>query len=263
MMYRLVLALVVVVANIVLYSPAYAAACESRSGKSPLERQLVSIQRLEQKRQCATKSAGGFFNPCRQLANRRVAVMRKLARFGDNPACTRPVAMMRVERQTVKSAKLKRPRPSALASAAALYCVRPADGYFFPAPNSQFQKVEDIPHAVDRCRFICNDPTIELYQLASFDLETEDMVSADGKTYYRDLPSAFRYRDNAEFTACNHERYHKRVAELRARTETPTDLAHAVVPITTYQPDQQAAGETDILASPGSISYEQTSSVQP
>jgi len=256
----LVLILIVFGANLWLAPSAYA--CQSRSDKS-LERQLASIQRLEQKRQCTSKSARGLFNPCRQLANKRAAVMWKLANLGDNQRCSRPAAI-RVEHQTAKSAKAKRPRLSALARAAAIYCVRPSDGYFFPAPNSQFQKVEDIPNVLDQCRFICNDPTMELYQLASFELETENMVSADGKSYYRDLAGAFRYRSDAEFTACNHKRYHDRVAELRARSATPTDLANAIIPTPTYRPDHNAAGEMrapPALGPPVGVSYEQTASV--
>jgi hypothetical protein len=257
----LFLLLVIVVADFGLIRLA-AASCQSPGNRLPLERQLASIQRLEQKRQCASKSARGLFNPCRQLANKRAAVKRKLASSRDNQACSRPVANKRVERQPTRSAKARRPWPSALASAAALYCVRPSDGYFFPAPNSQFQKVQDIPNVVDQCRFICNDHSMELYHLASFELETENMVSADGRTYYRDLTGAFSYRSNADFTACNHKRYHERVAELRARKATPTDLANATIPIPTYRPDHQAPASAPAeLATPSSVSYEQTSSV--
>ncbi|MES0073516.1 DUF2865 domain-containing protein [Mesorhizobium sp. M0058] len=48
-------------------------------------------------------------------------------------------------------------------------------------------------------------------------LETEEMVALDTRTSYKDLPTAFKYRNDANFRACDLKRYHQRVAELRAR----------------------------------------------
>ena len=63
------------------------------------------------------------------------------------------------------------------------------------------------------------------------------MVALDTRKSYTELPSAFRYRDDANFKACDVKRYYQRVAELRARTVTPTNMSNAIIPLPQPKPD--------------------------
>lgn len=128
------------------------------------------------------------------------------------------------------------------------FCVRPSDGYFFPAPNSQFANHREEENALDQCRYICDDATVGLYVLNDTNLETENMISVEGAKPYKDLPGAFRYRDEPNFKACNLQRYYQRVDELRARTVTPSNMANAIIPLPTPSPvdsDTVASTSTD------------------
>jgi len=118
-----------------------------------------------------------------------------------------------------------------------LFCVRLSDGYFFPAPKSQFAGSDDVKDMADQCRYICDDPAVDLYTLSDASLETEKMVALDTRKPYTELPSAFRYRDDANFKACDVKRYYQRVTELRARTVTPTNMTNAIIPLPQPKPD--------------------------
>ncbi|WP_292645774.1 DUF2865 domain-containing protein [Mesorhizobium sp.] len=124
-----------------------------------------------------------------------------------------------------------------------LFCVRLSDGYFFPAPKSQFAKRDDLKETVDQCRYICDDPGVDLYTLEDASLETEAMVALETRKLYTELATAFRYRDDANFKACSVKRYSRRVAELRARTVTPANMANAIIPLPTTKPDLGAVAE--------------------
>ena len=72
-----------------------------------------------------------------------------------------------------------------------LFCVRRSDGYFFPAPNSQFVGTSETENTLDRCRYVCGTEDIDVYKLDDMALETEEMVAVEGGASYGDLPSAF------------------------------------------------------------------------
>lgn len=132
------------------------------------------------------------------------------------------------------------------------FCVRPSDGYFFPAPNSQFANHRDEENTVDQCRYICDDATVGLYVLNDANLETENMISVEGEKPYKDLPTAFRYRDEPDFKACNLQRYYRRVDELRARTVTPSNMANAIIPLPTPSPvDNDTVASTSMDTTQG------------
>ncbi|MER9663984.1 DUF2865 domain-containing protein [Mesorhizobium sp. M0159] len=118
-----------------------------------------------------------------------------------------------------------------------LFCVRLSDGYFFPAPKSQFAKSDDLKETVDQCRYICDDAGVDLYTLSDATRETEEMVGLESGKPYVELPAAFRYRDDSNFKACDVKRYYRRVAELRARTVTPANMTNAIIPLPTSKPD--------------------------
>jgi hypothetical protein len=63
------------------------------------------------------------------------------------------------------------------------------------------------------------------------------MVALDTRKPYTELPAAFKYRDDANFKACDVRRYYQRVTELRARTVTPANMSNAIIPLPTAKPD--------------------------
>ena len=207
-----------------------------------LRRQLAAIQGLERQRRCTAQSAtGGFFNACADLARNRTEVLRQIA-----AGSGRDVSGLQARLAALGcGAKDQRPVSKTQSTAGGaiyagnsmLFCVRLSDGYFFPAPKSQFAGSDDVKDMADQCRYICDDPAVDLYTLSDASLETEKMVALDTRKPYTELPSAFRYRDDANFKTCDVKRYYQRVAELRARTVTPTNMSNAIIPLPQRKPD--------------------------
>lgn len=215
-----------------------------------LTRQLNAIGALQRQRNCSVWGSG-LFSACRDLASRRADAQRQLqsaARATGNagviPARLDDLGCGSSRRASRRSEDQTESRAGIFASSARLFCVRPSDGYFFPAPHSQFAARQDLKTTLDMCRFICEDASIDVYSLGDFGLETEEMASVDTRKKYLDLPTAFAYRENAEFKACDLQRYYRRVNEARARTVTPKDLSNANIPAPTPRPDFAPSGET-------------------
>jgi hypothetical protein len=171
-----------------------------------LSKQLAALQALQRKRGCASRSGGGgFFNACRDLANRKAEVQRRLAKSpGGSAAAVRArlaalgcTSDRRREKRVERVARRVAPSGPSFAANEILFCVRLIDGYFFPVPASQFVDPGDYKETVDQCRFICQGSETAVYRLEDPSLETEEMVSVENGTPYRDLPSAFAYRDSA------------------------------------------------------------------
>lgn len=227
--------------------------------QAQLRRQLVAIQALEQRRQCRGKSSGGFFDPCGDLARMRADVLRQMAAASGGRDTSvlqaRYLALGCVpERRERQAAGDAASGPMSIGSASMLYCVRPSDGYFFPAPKSQFARDAELKETADQCRFICDDPDMAVYALTDPRLETEEMISVAERKPYKDLPTAFRYRDAEAFRSCDLRRYYSRVSEMRARTVTPGNMENALIPLPTERPEQQmtslpAAGPINVSAS--------------
>ncbi|WEX08231.1 DUF2865 domain-containing protein [Chelativorans sp. AA-79] len=136
-----------------------------------------------------------------------------------------------------RTASKKPPRaPSKSRKSALLYCVRLTDGYYFPAPNSQFVGVDHADNTLDRCRFICEDADMGVYVLNNASLETHEMVSAANGEPYQELSAAFRYRGVQSFQGCNFARYHERSRLLRAREATVSSMMNVVIPIPARPP---------------------------
>ena len=207
-----------------------------------LRRQLAAIQGIERQRRCgASSSGGGFFNACADLAKSRSEVQRRIAGIGNAPG--RDVSGLQARFVALGCAPAAKPQrqqdraASTLGGNAMLFCVRLSDGYFFPAPKSQFAKGNDLKAMADQCRYICDDANVDLYTLDDPSVETDQMVALETRKPYTELPTAFRYRDDASFKACDVRRYSERVAELRARTVTPANMANAIIPLPTGKPD--------------------------
>ncbi|MER9239481.1 DUF2865 domain-containing protein [Mesorhizobium sp. M0633] len=221
-------------------------------GTSPelaqLRRQLAAIQKLERQRRCTARTAGFFFNPCADLVSSKAEVQRQIARLSNSSRDTsglkaRFVALGCAAPAAKKQPAQQRTAPKAQSAGTTiggnrmLFCVRLSDGYFFPAPKSQFAKGDDLKETVDQCRYICDDAGVDLYTLSDATRETEEMVALESGKPYVELPAAFRYRDDANFKACDVKRYYRRVAELRARTVTPANMTNAIIPLPTAKPD--------------------------
>jgi len=218
---------------------------------SGLRRQLSAIRALERQRRCSSTGQGGLFNACRDLASKRANVEKQIARFsgtsGGRAEAIR--AQMRsmgcFQRKPGREAAKARQAtahsaPSHSSMPTMLYCVRPSDGYYFPAPNSQFVGTDQVENTLDRCRFICESPEMEVYVLNDSSLETQDMISMTTGKPYKDLPTAFDYRDADSFKACNFARYYERARLLRARAATVASMKDVVIPLPTQRPSLAA-----------------------
>ena len=250
----MMIALVTVVSSALGTASSYADSCSAIRGQllsggrgggtSPelaqLRRQLAAIQGLERRRRCTAQSAmGGFFNACADLAKSRTQVQRQIAGAAISGRDTSGLQARLVALGCAPAARQQKQRPAGamIGSNPMLFCVRQSDGYFFPAPKSQFVQGDDVKEMVDQCRYICDDAGVDLYTLSDPSLETEEMVALDTRKPYRDLPAAFKYRDDAAFRACDVKRYSRRVAELRARTVTPANMSNAIIPLPSAKPD--------------------------
>ncbi|TPJ65199.1 DUF2865 domain-containing protein [Mesorhizobium sp. B2-7-1] len=250
----------VVMAILAITQVSYADSCSAlrsqmlsggRDAASPelaqLRRQLAAIQGLERQRRCtASSAAGGFFNACADLIRNRTDVQRRIASIGSSGRDSAGLQARYValgcqaapkRQQAQQQASNTEASAPAYSGNAMLFCVRRSDGYFFPAPNSQFARAGDLNDTVDQCRYICDDADVDLYTLSDPSLETDQMVAVETRKPYTELPAAFRYRDAPEFKACDVKRYSQRVAELRARTVTPRNMENAIIPLPTTRPD--------------------------
>jgi hypothetical protein len=104
-------------------------------------------------------------------------------------------------------------------------CVRTCDGSFFPiAANAS---PLDFRAQAEQCQKMCPGTQTELYFHSMADQETADMISAETGKPYKDLPTAFAYRNastKAPGCACNMAAYHdemKKQETARPEAEKP------------------------------------------
>ena len=134
-----------------------------------LRRQLAAIQGLERQRRCTAQSAtGGFFNACADLAKSRTQVQRQIAGAAISGRDLSGLQARLVALGCAPAARQQKQRPAGamIGSNSMLFCVRLSDGYFFPAPKSQFVQGDDVKQMVDQCRYICDDAGVDLYTLS-------------------------------------------------------------------------------------------------
>lgn len=213
-----------------------------------LNKQLAAIRALERQRQCGGKAKGGFFNACSDIARRKDEVARKIQIAARSKSGSAAAIRARMEDLGCAVQMARKPDPSRSAAPQAasgwrngndtLFCVRLSDGYYFPAPNSQFVQAASYKLIQSQCQYICEDPQMAVYELTDLALETEEMVSVDSRRPYKELSTAFAYRNSAEFKTCDSQRYNLRVNEARASATTPTtvDAANVVLPLPVARP---------------------------
>jgi hypothetical protein len=221
-------------------TPSLANPCAELAGggsqAQALNRQLAALRALKARRGCTGRSSGGgFFDVCADITNREAAVRQQIARAGGANAARLAALGCRVtaERRHKRSDE---GRAGWFGKGAILFCVRLEDGYYFPAPGSQFSS-GDAKLVADQCRYICEGSEVAVYQLPSLGMEAEEMVSVATRRPYGELPKAFAYRDSANFRKCDYPRYVRRVEEARARTVTPKSMDNALIPLPTFRPD--------------------------
>lgn len=208
--------------------PAYAAGCSSpNAGEiASLQRQIAANRVFEAKHGC---TAGGGF-ACREIARRiSVATMKLASLQVAAPSCAAPaVAVRKAE-----------PRAARVAAQPALFptlpehmetrCVRLSDGYYFPTPNSGFSTAGDVAALAAQCRFICEDPAMDVYRVGA-DRDADTMISLTTGTTYADLPHAGAYRTAAVSKTCDMNRFYK--AALAGKHEPPSAVAENAEPAT-------------------------------
>ncbi|MFE0017759.1 DUF2865 domain-containing protein [Mesorhizobium sp. NPDC059054] len=239
----------------------------------PLMRQLSAIRRLEQQRRCSSDSMSGLFNACRDLANRKAGIQSQLSRLGSGSTGRLELLRARysslrcsTSRKVAVKENTSRPaqsttQPSRGSKKEMFFCVRQEDGYYFPASNSQFVGTDYASNMLDRCKYICGTQNIDLYVLDDPAKETEEMVSVSKGLPYKDLHSAFRYRDAAKFAACDFRDYHRRVALVRANAATTLATYKNVnMPVPGPRPEIAYAGEVTPAATVGMAQEDDMSS---
>lgn len=212
-------------------SPALAATCSDNSliaADIILKRQLTALKNMERGRKCTAENAqGGFFNACRDLAQRRGDIQKQLQKsaaalakcsgtsFTATPS--KPSGMSN-KGQLTKNTNLFGGQYS---GTPLLFCVRLSDGYYFPAPHSQYARSDKIKETLAQCRFICETPDVNLYVLSDPAAETADMVSVDKRESYVNLGSAYAYQASENFQKCNWAKYFSYIEQVRAGSAKP------------------------------------------
>lgn len=118
------------------------------------------------------------------------------------------------------------PYPNAAEGGLRTLCVRTCDGSFFPIASNASPL--DFRAQAEQCQKMCPGTETELYFHSMADQETADMVSAQTGKPYKDLPTAFAYRNSsakAPGCACNMAAYHqdmqKQEEAARPESEKP------------------------------------------
>ena len=180
-----------------------------------LKRQIAANRSFEEKHGCA---AGGGF-ACREIAGRIAAANVTLANLqGAAPMCA-PKAVS-VRKPEHRAARLATPQPK-LAARMETRCVRLSDGYYFPTPNSGFSTAGDVPALAAQCRFICDDPAMDVYRIGA-DRDADRMISLTTGAAYADLPHAGAYRMADASKTCDMSRFYK--AALAGKQDVPAEM---------------------------------------
>lgn len=208
-----------------------AANCAPRSARSPellrLERQIAANRAFEVKYSCAL--SGSF--ACREIAGRIAQATKRIQSLSSavpHQICERPVAAKRVERRRILASPLRRApvRERHIVQAGIeTRCVRLSDGYYFPTPNSGYNTPKDIEAIVAQCKFICDDPAMDVYRMTGTDRNADDMVSLVSGARYADLPKAGTYRSAAPLKTCDMNRFYRMVmASTPAKATKPVKI---------------------------------------
>ncbi len=228
----------------------------SRASASPeiarLQRQIAANRAFEVKYSCAAASTFA----CREIAGRIAQASARLASLSvaSNPSCRKPTVAERVP--------VRRADPAAARGATAGYalprisakmetrCVRLSDGYSFPTPNSGYNTAEDVEAIAAQCKFICDDPAMDVYRITSADRNTDEMISVTTGARYAELPNAGAYRTAAPLKTCDMNRFYKTVL-AKAPAADPADPNLALSNSKTIEPVKAGALDVALLGDVG------------
>ena len=175
-----------------------------------LQRQIAANRAFEVKYSCSAQSTFA----CREIAGRIAQASAKLASLSgaSRQVCQKPVVAERTRTRTPKAtADQAQKDEKQMQARIETRCVRLSDGYSFPTPNSGYNTAKDMDRLVAQCKFICEDPGMDLYRMTDTDRDTEDMISLTTGARYTELPNAGAYRTSASFKSCDMSRFYKTV----------------------------------------------------
>jgi hypothetical protein len=182
-------------------------------------------------------AAGATF-ACREIAGRLAQVNARLASLpgASQQVCVRPAVAQR--------APARRTQPAIARSATAGYavrrisakietrCVRLSDGYSFPTPNSGYNTASDMETIAAQCKFICDDPAMDVYRITSAERNTDEMISVTTGARYAELPKAGVYRTASPLKTCDMNRFYKTVlAKTPVAADAPISNVENVQPL--------------------------------
>jgi hypothetical protein len=195
-----------------------------------LQRQIAANRTFETKYGCSAASSFA----CREIAGRIAQASTRLASLTLAPSCRPAVADRAPSRRTVAATRGLAtgdavPRVSARMETR---CVRLSDGYSFPTPNSGYNTADDIEAISAQCKFICDDPGMDVYRMTSEDRNTDEMISVTTGARYAQLPKARAYRRAASLKTCDINRFYKTVlAKMPQAAAAPASNGQDVQPV--------------------------------
>ncbi|WP_438750806.1 DUF2865 domain-containing protein [Pararhizobium sp. O133] len=191
-----------------------------------LQRQIAANRAFETKYSCAARSTFA----CREIAKRIAQTSARLASLSAAPRQNDRQQPIVAERAPVKRRNSDHISARAMAAAYSLprskakietRCVRLSDGYYFPTPNSGYNTADDMQAIAGQCKFICDDPSMDVFRMTGSDRNTDEMVSVTTGLRYADLPNAGAYRAVSPLKTCDMTKFYKTVL---ARTPVATTL---------------------------------------
>ncbi len=228
----------------------------SRASASPeiarLQRQIVANRAFEVKYSCAAQSTFA----CREIAGRIAQTSARLASLSaaSSQSCKKPMIAERAPARRTAAAPVRSTTAGyALPHISARMetrCVRLSDGYSFPTPNSGYSRVEDVEAIAAQCKFICDDPAMDVYRMTGADRNTDEMVSVTTGTRYAELPNAGAYRTAAPLQTCDMNRFYKTVLAKIPATD-PADPDLVLSNSQTVQPAEAGALNVALLGDVG------------
>ncbi|WP_275787655.1 DUF2865 domain-containing protein [Pararhizobium gei] len=221
---RWAMGLAVVLTGLSVDHPASMAAdCLPQAARNPevmrLERQIAANRSFQVKYGCAMFASFA----CREISGRIAQASSRLVALSSAAPlriCERPATAKRIDRHRIVSMPQRRasvltrritPAVVETQSGIETRCVRLSDGYYFPTPNSGYNAAKDRDVILAQCRFICDDPAMDVYRVSGPDGNADDMVSVVSGIRYADLPSAGAYRSAPRLKACDMNRFYKTV----------------------------------------------------
>ncbi|WP_455269310.1 DUF2865 domain-containing protein [Rhizobium herbae] len=201
---------------------------------SRLQRQIAANRAFQVKYSCDAKATFA----CREIAGRIAQTNARIASLSgaSQQVCARQAVAERAPAgRSVAAASRSATAGYALRRISAKIetrCVRLSDGYSFPTPNSGYNTTSDMEAIAAQCKFICDDPAMDVYRITSADRNTDEMISVTTGARYAELPNAGTYRTASPLKTCDMNRFYKTVlAKTPAAADAPISNVENVQPV--------------------------------